>query len=233
MSLSTHRYSLIFTSLLLLSSCTAQNNPPSAVIQVPINNSGAQIQEDEPVKVATTVDEFKTAAKENSQKSNDNTTMDSFRKLKMSIVGIKMNGASMYPTLQDNTILRVNTYFTGVTSGDLVVIEVDKDMFAKRIIGIPWDTLQFSEGKIFLKKNNDTEFSEIKESYLSEINIDKTYLPELEKQDTFTIPENMYWVMGDNRQNTSDSRSCFGFCSWEDPKEHFIDKSQILGIIIL
>lgn len=136
MSLSTRRHSLIFSSLLLLASCTIQSNTPSTVTQVPINNSGTQIQENEPVKVVETVDEFKTAAKESAQKPNDSNTISPLRKLKMSIVGIKMNGSSMYPTLKDNTILRVNTNFTGVTRGDLVVISVSGSMYAKRITAI-------------------------------------------------------------------------------------------------
>ncbi len=144
---------------------------------------------------------------------------------------IQMNWTSMYPTVKDWDILKYTKNLTALTHGNIVVIESKWDKYIKRIIGMSWDTIRFSDGKVFLKKNGNNEFAELIEPFLSGSNINNTQL-QSSTGDTFILPENMYWVMGDNRQNSSDSRECFMFCSWKDPKEHFLDRSQILGIIL-
>ena len=84
---------------------------------------------------------------------------------------------------------------------DIVVIETGDNYLIKRIIGLPGETIQYKEGKLYIngKKINDP--------YYKDENTD-----DFEK---VTIPENYYYVMGDNRSVSIDSR-LIGVVSRED-----------------
>lgn len=109
------------------------------------------------------------------------------------------------------------------------------DHFVKRIIGIPGDTIRFEEegdkGFVYLKKAGEEDFVKLEEPYLNEINADRTRLPDWVKEDTFTVPEDMYFGMGDNRGASNDSRS---FRYPETLEEvHFITKDQMAGKVMM
>ncbi|GAB0175071.1 MAG: hypothetical protein HHAS10_09500 [Candidatus Altimarinota bacterium] len=121
--------------------------------------------------------------------------------------------------------------------GDVVVItpHVDrkKEYYIKRVIAAPGDTIRFEDGEVLIKTPNSEKFIKISEKYLSSANAGQTRLPENVKTNEFTIPEGYYWVMGDNRNNSADSRSCFKICLNDDSKSHFIKRKDIVGKVLL
>jgi signal peptidase I len=100
--------------------------------------------------------------------------------------------------------------FHGPQRGDVIVFKYPKDPsrdFIKRVIGVPGDTVSIHDGTVYVNG------SALDEDYL-----DETTRGPL--QDT-VVPEDSYFVMGDNRSNSSDSRS-WGFV----PEENIIGKAM-------
>ncbi len=121
--------------------------------------------------------------------------------------------------------------------GDVVVIKphVDKNRehYIKRVIGLPGDIIKFGSGSVYLKSNGKESFIQLKEPYLMFSNSGHTYLPEYIEGNQFLIPENTYWVMWDNRQNSADSRQCFQNCIGVNTSAHFISRSNVVGKVLL
>lgn len=120
---------------------------------------------------------------------------------------VVVEGNSMYPQLHDGERLIVNKliYYKleGVSwghiqRGDIVVFWYPKDpdkSYVKRVIGLPGDTVEMRNGKVFINGQ------EMDEKYLD---------PSVNQAaSSFTakkVEEHYYFVMGDNRDNSSDSR---------------------------
>ena len=124
--------------------------------------------------------------------------------------------------------------------GDVVVIRPHvseiQEYYLKRVIGLPGETVRIFDGKVFIKKVDAEDFVEINEPYLTEKNKDKTYFSPALVLDIFEtdfmIPENAYWVMGDNRLNSYDSRNCFDNCQAENAS-NFIERKNIVGRVLM
>lgn len=120
---------------------------------------------------------------------------------------VVVEGSSMLPQLHDGERLLVNklVYYNikGVRwghleRGDIVVFwyprEPDKS-YVKRIIGLPGETVEIRGGKVLING------SELKEDYLEDIH-NQSLAPLSARK----VDQHYYFVMGDNRDNSSDSR---------------------------
>ena len=118
-----------------------------------------------------------------------------------------VSGASMVPTFQNGQYLIIDelTYhFQHPNRGDVVVFRYPKDktqFFIKRIIGLPGDVVSISDSGITITRTNGTS-STLDESYVKNRGNGGTH--------EYTVPAQEYFVMGDNRPESSDSRS-WGF----------------------
>lgn len=111
---------------------------------------------------------------------------------------IRVDGFSMEPTLQSGEFVIVNkvSYRLGDPErGDIVVFHFPRNPereYIKRIIGVPGDHIQVSEGQVFI---NDILLDE------PYIKADPSYVG------SWTVPEESLFVLGDNRNNSSDSHN--------------------------
>ncbi len=123
-------------------------------------------------------------------------------------------GSSMYPTLKDGELLILNKAkyrFSDVQRGDIISLKyADTKYLIKRVIGMPGDSLYIKDNAVYI--NN----KKYQEPYLSEnLKYDDFDLKDYGYE---KIPENMYFVLGDNRENSKDSREI-----------GFVKKSDIIG----
>ena len=138
---------------------------------------------------------------------------------------ISVEGASMMPTYEDGDRVFINK-FVKMTNGferfDVVVFKAtESENYIKRIIGLPGDHLMYKDDELYI---NGEKFDE---PYLEHYKLnlkdhgDFTYDFTLEEIINLTeIPEGYYFVLGDNRRVSNDSRN---------PSVGLISKDQILG----
>lgn len=113
--------------------------------------------------------------------------------------------SSMYPTMDfgSNFLTYKITENTTVSRGDIVVFSPytaenasflfgDDSDYVKRVIGLPGDTISIKDGILYLNGEPQDE------SYISE--------PHITDFDEVSVPENSYFLMGDNRNYSYDSR---------------------------
>ncbi|HUT96403.1 MAG TPA: signal peptidase I [Candidatus Paceibacterota bacterium] len=122
-----------------------------------------------------------------------------------------VNGASMEPNFHDGDYLIVDEIsyrFDAPERGDVVIFRYPLDpsqFFIKRVIGLPGESIKVEDGKIFIN-GKDLDESE----YLQDINTAGSV--------EVKLAEDEYFVLGDNRQASSDSRK------WGE-----VDKKFIIG----
>ena len=93
--------------------------------------------------------------------------------------------------------LRTFYWFEDPKRGDIVVFEYPDDpseLFIKRIIGEPGDKVEIIDGKVYINDSREP----LKEDYLKEP-MEGSFGP-------YTVPEDCYFMMGDNRNDSLDSR---------------------------
>ena len=112
----------------------------------------------------------------------------------------------MDPTLQDGETMILNKLgmkTAGIKRWDIIVIKTDDSYLIKRVIGLPGESIKYENGKLYIAGK------EIKDNYS---------LTKTEDFEETIVGKNEYFVMGDNRFISKDSR-----------KIGTIDKSEILG----
>ena len=111
-------------------------------------------------------------------------------------------GECMLPLLKDGDRILVNKFvyhFKPIKRGDIVVFKFPKDPskeFIKRVIGLPGDRIKIMRGVVFINGKP------LKEPYVF-YNKPEYFPP---GRGEFVVPANSYFVMGDNRPNSLDSR---------------------------
>lgn len=135
------------------------------------------------------------------------------------IVNATVPTGSMETTIMPNdriVALRLSYVFGEPQRGDIAVFEYPDDpthktLYVKRVIGLPGDTVEILAGKVYINGElNESVDEHIKETYIGD------YGP-------YVVPEDCYFMMGDNRNNSLDSRF------WENK---FVEKDAMLGKVI-
>ncbi|MBS4206541.1 signal peptidase I [Bacillus sp. FJAT-50079] len=130
-----------------------------------------------------------------------------------------VKGASMEPTLHDReriVVSKTSNWIGDVKRSDIVIIKGSSDNYVKRVIGLPGDTLEMRNDQLYV--NN----KQVQESYLHEYKLiaNEKYMKLTEDFGPITVPKEHYFVMGDNRHRSMDSRNGLGY----------IEEKQIIGI---
>ena len=106
---------------------------------------------------------------------------------------IRVNGSSMYPTLQDKEFMILNKIGLqkGINRFDIVVVESNGKYIIKRVIGLPGESVIYSDNKLYINGK------------VIEDNYSKS---ETENFENVILKDDEYFVMGDNREVSKDSR---------------------------
>lgn len=105
--------------------------------------------------------------------------------------------------------------------------------FIKRVIWLPWDTIRIENWDVFLKIAWTKDFIKLDEKYLNDSNNWKTKVWWLETEHNYIVPKWEYFVMWDNRNHSSDSRTCFSSSCDNTLRDSFISKKEITGKLFL
>lgn len=122
-----------------------------------------------------------------------------------------VEGQSMEPTLEDGEKVILNKViyrFSKPKRGDIVIIQTSSKHYVKRVIGLPGENIEVNNHALLI---NGKEYDE---SY-----IDFDALNDTGDVDPVQIPGDSYFVMGDNRAISKDSRNGLGL----------ITESEIIG----
>lgn len=119
-------------------------------------------------------------------------------------------GPSMKPNFNDGDVLLLSKSHYKVFKikrSDVVSLKDNNSKnFIKRIVGLPGEHVEFKNNELYI--NN----KKVKEDYIKDVKTDDFLLENIGYD---IIPEDMYLVLGDNRENSLDSRS-FGLVKKED-----------------
>ncbi len=110
------------------------------------------------------------------------------------VTPVKVNGTSMVNTLQDGDTMILNKIgirVKNIERFNIVVISTENSYLIKRIIGLPGERISYKDGKLYINgKILDDPYNDNKTKDFDEVVID----------------DNSYFVMGDNREDSIDSR---------------------------
>ena len=135
---------------------------------------------------------------------------------------LEVTGNSMYPNFKDKEQLvaeKISIKSKGLKRGDIAILKhpFQKDkLLIKRVIGLPGEKIKIEGGYVFINGEK------LEESYLPE----NTYTKggkTLEEGFEYTIRDNSYVVMGDNRGESTDSRE-WGYVN----KDLFVGKGVLI-----
>ncbi len=143
---------------------------------------------------------------------------------------ITVSGDSMNNTLVDGDRVILTNFGYSPSYGDIVVVQADKlknkntgrygEPIIKRVIAVEGETIRinFTEGKVYV---NDVL---LEEDYIKDLTHFRSY-GWMESGETYTVPENCVFVMGDNRNISNDSRNLSDV--------GFVDESLIMGKVFV
>ena len=114
---------------------------------------------------------------------------------------VKVEGTSMTPRLADQERIFINKFvyeFGAMQRGDVVVFHYPLDpkkSFIKRVVGLPGETVEMRRGVVYVNSNP------LREEYLPADEFDRESYPAV------TLPAGFYFVLGDHRRSSNDSRA--------------------------
>ena len=108
-----------------------------------------------------------------------------------------MRGVSMAPTYNDGDVLLINKFSNQFSRGDVVVFrrpatERNYGHMIKRIVGLPSEKIEIRDGNVFVNG------AELREDY---------HQGETSPNLTVALADDQYFILGDNRPSSADSRS--------------------------
>lgn len=122
---------------------------------------------------------------------------------------VRVEGQSMMPRLRDQDRIFVNKFIyplrewlgdeTPIRRGDIVVLLYPNDpskSYIKRVVGLPGERIEILDGKLY-----------VNDELVDEPYLDEEYLSRDSTPNPVDVNSHHYFVMGDNRNNSSDSRS--------------------------
>lgn len=143
---------------------------------------------------------------------------------------ITVSGDSMNNTLLNGEMVILSNFCYSPSYGDIVVVQADKlknkdtglygEPIIKRVIALGGDTIcvDFNAGEVY--RNGIL----LEEDYIKELTHLRSY-GWMESGETYTVPENCVFVMGDNRNVSNDSRNLM--------EVGFVDENMIMGEAVL
>ena len=123
---------------------------------------------------------------------------------------IKVNGTSMMTTLHDGDIMILNIIgyrFDEINRFDIVVVDEGNEYLIKRVIGLPGEEIEYKDNQLYINGKK------VKENYGSQVTEDFKV----------KVKKNSYFVLGDNRTNSLDSRHFGAF-----KKDRIIGKTSLI-----
>lgn len=127
------------------------------------------------------------------------------------VIGLQqVVGPSMTPTLNEGSVIVVNKLSKNVKRGTIIILSEGEKYMVKRVIGLPGERIEYKNNILYI---NGIQYTE---DYLNDTVVTEDF--SLEAIGYSIIPEGMYFVLGDNREDSSDSRD-YGL----------ITKKQIIG----
>lgn len=126
---------------------------------------------------------------------------------------LQVSGDSMNPTLQDKDVI-VLVKSGSLKTGDLCGFYWQNKLLLKRVIGLPGDIISLDENGVVT----------VNGTMLDEPYVDELALGECDIKFPYQVPENRYFVLGDHRATSIDSRSSVIGC---------VEKNQIVGKVFI
>ena len=116
---------------------------------------------------------------------------------------VRVDGSSMLDTLHDREVMFVTKYdyiLGGPENGDVVICKYPESTknYVKRLIGVPGDTIAIVDNAVYI--NGEA----VDEAYLTPERNDSPFYSNMKER---VLGKDEYFVMGDNRDNSHDSRS--------------------------
>lgn len=132
-------------------------------------------------------------------------------------------GSAMSPVLNNNDYVIIKMFDKNYERGDIIVhedLKGSRALFLKRIVGLPNEKIQIKDGLVYIYNNSFPSGQIIDEPYLFSGTETLSF-----NENVITLEDSQYYVLGDNRENSKDSRS-YGAVN----KEFIIGKYWFMGI---
>lgn len=138
----------------------------------------------------------------------------------------------MYPTIEDKDFIlvdKISHRFTDYKRGDIIVFVPPSktDPYVKRIIGLSWETVTIKDNTVKICKTDTEDCQMLDQGFLP----DETITEANCGKDTFKITD-WFFVMGDNRWGSTDSRCCFGLQCFEHTN-YQVPHNYIIGKVFV